>query len=62
MQIHKFRVGETVHYRPNAFDRATSRGDYEILRLLPAEGTDNQYRLKSVADGHERVVRESQLG
>jgi hypothetical protein len=37
------------------------RGDYEIVRLLPAERLGNQYRVRSVADGHERVVPEMQL-
>ena len=62
MQPHKFQVGETRHFRPSAFDRMTPRGLYEIVRLLPAEGLGHQYRVKSVADGHERVVTEGQLG
>ncbi len=62
MQVHKFQVGETRHFTPSAYDRAKPRGLYEIVRLLPAEGGGHQYRVKSVADGHERVVAESQLG
>jgi hypothetical protein len=31
------------------------------VRLLPAEASDQQYRVKSTLDGHERVVKESQL-
>jgi len=62
MQVHKFEVGETRHFTPSAFDRATPRGFYKIVRQLPPEGRGYQYRIKSVADGHERVVPESQLG
>ena len=62
MQAHKFQVGETRHFTPSAFDRSAPRGLYEIVRLLPAEGLGHQYRVKCVADGHERVVTESQLG
>jgi hypothetical protein len=62
MPPHKFQVGETRHFTPSAFDRMTPRGLYEIVRLLPAEGLGHQYRVKSIADGHERVVTEGQLG
>ena len=61
MYEHKFQVGDTLQYTPSAFDRGTPRGMYLIMRLLPAEGFGAQYRIKSVTDGHERVVLESQL-
>jgi hypothetical protein len=32
-----------------------------VQRQLPSETRDMQYRVKHVLDGHERVVRESQL-
>jgi hypothetical protein len=62
MRDHKFKIGQTLEFQPGARDQATSRGRYEIVRLLPPEGFDNQYRVKSALDGHERVVKESQLG
>ena len=62
MQDHKFQVGEIRNFTPSAFDRATPRGPYEIVRLLPAESLGHQYRVRCVADGHERVVTEGQLG
>ncbi len=62
MLDHKFRIGETLHFTPSAFDRSAPRGLYEVVRLLPAESMGFQYRVKCVADGHERVVAESQLG
>ncbi len=38
----------------------TPPGRYEIVRLMPPTvGGDNQYRIKSLHDGHERVVKES---
>ncbi|GGF11460.1 hypothetical protein GCM10011611_16410 [Aliidongia dinghuensis] len=58
---HKFRAGQTVQFTPSLFDRAAKRGQYRVVCGLPAEGNDNQYRIKNVIDGHERVVRESQL-
>ena len=61
MQNHRFKVGKTVHFTPRGLDRATPSGQYQIVRLVPADGVDNQYRIKSVADGHERVAKENQL-
>lgn len=61
MKIYKFAVGQTVRFSPGAQSPATLRGSYKIVRLLPAEANDHQYRIKSTLDGHERVVKESQL-
>jgi hypothetical protein len=32
-----------------------------VLRLLPNDGADREYRVRHQHDEHERVVRESQL-
>jgi len=61
LQDHKYAVGQTVQFTPGAFDRAAPRGTYTVVRHLPPESRNNQYRIKSTADGHERVVKESQL-
>jgi hypothetical protein len=36
-------------------------GIYTITQLLPPEGDDFQYKIKSAAEPHERVVKESEL-
>jgi hypothetical protein len=43
------------------FGAGSTSGVYKITRLLPPEGDDFQYKIKSTAEPHERVVRESQL-
>jgi len=58
---HKFKVGQTVHYTSGPFGRGGTAGSYKITQLLPPEGDDRQYRIKSPNEPHERVVRESQL-
>jgi hypothetical protein len=58
---HKYQVGQVVDFTPGALTAETSIGKYEIVRHLPPEGPENQYRIKSVLDSHERVVRESQI-
>lgn len=61
MKAHKFAIGQTVRYSPGRQSYSGPGGSYKIVRLLPAEGNDYQYRVKSGTDGHERVVKESQL-
>lgn len=58
---HKFAIGQTVYYSPGIFETADGKGVYRVVRLLPAEGAGNQYRLESTSGGHDRVVCESQL-
>lgn len=58
---HRFAIGQTVHYSPGIFDMADGKGVYRVVRLLPAEGSGNQYRLESASGGHDRVVCESRL-
>ena len=61
MATHKFKVGETVELYPGRLDPNAPRGLYRIERLLPVESGNVQYRVKYIADGHERVVTEDHL-
>ena len=61
MASHKFAVGQTVEFRPGPRDGNVPRGRYRVQRLLPSETRDPRYHVKHVADGHERVIAESQL-
>src|SRR6266480_4491939 len=36
-------------------------GTYRIVKLLPSDGDDYQYRIKSASEAFERVAKESQL-
>jgi len=58
--VHKFKIGETVNFTP-AQNPHARRGQYKIVRLMPPEGRDFQYRVQSVSTGDERVVLESEL-
>ena len=61
MMAHKYRVGETVYYTSPSFGRAAASGSYTVVKLLPSEGDDYQYRIKSSGEAFERVAKESQL-
>ena len=56
---HKFKIGQIVSYTSGPYGRAS--GLFRITQLLPPEGDDMQYRIKSDTEPHERVVKESQL-
>ncbi len=58
---HKYSVGETVYYTASNIARPAAAGTYEVIRLLPTDGDDCQYRIKSSAETFERVAKESQL-
>ena len=58
---HKFSVGQKVSFLPGSGGLSHLRGGYTIVRLLPSESRDSQYRVKSDHETHERVVLESQL-
>jgi hypothetical protein len=58
---HKYKVGETVYFTASNISRPAASGTYEILRLLPTDGDDCQYRIKSTTEAFERVAKESQL-
>lgn len=58
---HKFPVGSTVYFTASNVSRPAANGTYEIIRQLPTDGDDYQYRIKSSTEAFERVARESQL-
>jgi hypothetical protein len=57
---HKFSVGQTVHYT-GPFGRSGVSGSFRVVKLLPLEGDEFRYRIKSAGEAFERVARESQL-
>jgi len=58
---HKFPVGSTVYFTASNISRPAASGTYEIIRQLPSDGDDCQYRIKSSTEAFERVAKESQL-
>jgi hypothetical protein len=58
---HKYAVGQTVQYIGGIFGRSRSSGSFKIIKLLPSDGDDFQYRIKSMDEPYERVAKESQL-
>lgn len=61
MNAHKFQVGQNVYFTSGPISRPGATGSYQVLKLLPSDGSDYQYRIKSPAEAFERVAKESQL-
>jgi hypothetical protein len=61
IRSHKYQIGEMVYFTSPTFGRAAATGSYTVVKLLPSEGDDYQYRIKSSGEAFERVAKESQL-
>jgi hypothetical protein len=61
VSTHKFEIGQMVYYTSGLYGAGSAHGVYQIKQLLPPEGDDFQYGIKSTAEARERVAKESQL-
>jgi hypothetical protein len=61
MVHHKFKVGQIVDFTPSRPSVPASGRRCQIVRLLPAESGELQYRIKCKSENFERVVKESEL-
>jgi hypothetical protein len=62
IEMHKFRVGQIVQFRPNRNEIVhAARGTYEVIKQLPHNGREYEYRIKSAHEEHVRSATESQL-
>lgn len=59
MEEHKYRRGQRVNFARGF--TAAAEGVYEIIALLPHNGSNFSYRIKSGREPYERVAREDQL-
>jgi hypothetical protein len=61
MSPHRYRMGQVVETRADRLG-VIPPGRYEVVRLLPPTiGGTNQYRVKSIQTGQERVLTENDL-
>ena len=61
LKEHKFQIGETVYFTSRPIGHMAANSTYQVVRLLPSDGADYQYRIKNPNEAFERVARESQL-
>lgn len=60
MPRHKYKAGQDVFYHPPK-GAMLGASKYKVLRLLPLEGGEVKYRIKSATEHFERVAKESEL-
>jgi hypothetical protein len=60
MPNRKFRTGQHVNLLP-PISRHASGGVYVVIKQLPESAGEYEYRIKSINEPYERVVRESEL-
>jgi hypothetical protein len=58
---HRFRPGQSVRLRRGYPYRGAADGSYQIVRQLPEDGGEYQYRIRNAREQHERVVKEHEL-
>src|ERR1700731_1632432 len=61
LKTHKFQIGQTVCFTSRPIGHMAVNDTYQIVKLLPSDGEDYQYRIKSANEAFERVAKESQL-
>jgi hypothetical protein len=61
LRRHKYEIGQTVAFTSRPLGHMATNGTYRIVKLLPSDGDDYQYRIKSATEAFERVAKESQL-
>lgn len=61
MSQHRYKVGQHVDYSPGRVGVPASAAKYIIVKLLPFENGEPQYRIKASTENFERVAKESQL-
>ena len=61
LKEHKFHIGQAVYFTSKPIGHMAANSIYEVVKLLPSDGDDYQYRIKSTTEAFERVAKESQL-
>jgi hypothetical protein len=56
-----FQSGQTVRLSRSLAYPSAAVGEYKIVRPLPENGGQQLYRIKSLHEPHERVVKEGDL-
>jgi hypothetical protein len=60
MPSHKFHIGDSVMLKP-AISRNVPGGVYEVIKQLPHNGREYEYRIKSANEEYERIAGEREL-
>lgn len=62
MAHRKYTIGEMVDYMPARAGIPVPSSEYKVVRVMPSEGREQLYRIKSPDEAFERVAKEHELG
>jgi hypothetical protein len=57
----KFRSGQTVRLSRSLPYKSVADGDYKVVSAFPESDGEQRYRVRSVREPHDRVVREDDM-
>mgnify|MGYP001231952351 CR=1 FL=1 len=57
----RFKIDSSIRLKADIHHRGSADAAYKVVRLMPAEGQDYQYRIKDGRAGGEYVVLESAI-
>jgi hypothetical protein len=57
----QFQLGQSVRLRARLNYGGSTAAPVKIIRVMPDDGGEQQYRVKSESEAYERVVKESEL-
>jgi hypothetical protein len=58
---HRYKVGQQVRLSLQAGLKLRRAGVYQVVALLPASDSTNQYRVRNPAEPFDRVVGEAEV-
>ena len=58
--MHKFHIGDSVTLK-RSVSRNVPGGVYEVIKQLPHNGREYEYRIKSANEEYERIAGEREL-
>lgn len=64
MESHRYHIGQTVRFvkvSRSAGVGGLPNGNFRVVGLLPEYHGNNQYRIQSTSDGHQRVAVEGEI-
>ena len=61
MRQHKYKIGQSLKFVPRRIGSAEGASNCKVVRLLPVEDGEPQYRIKCTSENVERVVKEFSL-
>ncbi|MDX2159355.1 MAG: hypothetical protein SFW09_22850 [Hyphomicrobiaceae bacterium] len=61
MSTHKYRIGQSLKFSARRMGSTEGAQYCKVVRLLPLEGSEPQYRIKCTNENVERVVKEYAL-